>query len=266
MCESNGEKTKRNVVIYSRYSRSKEREEHRGQVRMCREYAEKNDLNVLRVFEDNGYSGAVFNRPALQELITYVRSVKADVLVWRMDRLARGVLLSETIWNKMQSWGIEIICVTGTIGGTGPEAKMIRQIVAAVSEFERELIGARTAAAFRQMIAEGTLKLPNPPYGQVWDDEAKRMVTNDYEVEVMEKFEELRRQNMGYIKIAKELNRLGFRMRGDKPWCRISTYRSWKSYLKRTGKKDPSSNKPSTSLGNNLKPSTIAELKLKGRK
>lgn len=50
------------AVIYARYSSSHQREESiEGQVRECREYAEREGYSVLQVYADRAITGALMN-------------------------------------------------------------------------------------------------------------------------------------------------------------------------------------------------------------
>ena len=55
------------AVIYARYSSDNQTEQSiEGQVRVCKEYAEGNDLVVVNEYIDRAITGTNDNRPALQ--------------------------------------------------------------------------------------------------------------------------------------------------------------------------------------------------------
>lgn len=55
------------AVIYARYSSDNQTEQSiEGQVRVCKEYAEGNDLVVVNEYIDRAMTGTNDNRPALQ--------------------------------------------------------------------------------------------------------------------------------------------------------------------------------------------------------
>lgn len=52
------------AVIYARYSSDNQREESiEGQLRECKEYAEKNGITILRSYIDRALSAKTDNRP-----------------------------------------------------------------------------------------------------------------------------------------------------------------------------------------------------------
>ena len=55
------------AVIYARYSSDNQTEQSiEGQVRVCKEYAERNDLLIVNEYIDRAMTGTNDNRPALQ--------------------------------------------------------------------------------------------------------------------------------------------------------------------------------------------------------
>lgn len=59
-----------NAVIYARYSSDSQREESiEGQLRECREYAERNDMTVVGTYIDRAFSAKTADRPEFQRMI-----------------------------------------------------------------------------------------------------------------------------------------------------------------------------------------------------
>lgn len=57
-----------NAVIYARYSSDKQREESiEGQLRECKEYADQNDITVVRTYIDRALSAKTDSRPQFQQ-------------------------------------------------------------------------------------------------------------------------------------------------------------------------------------------------------
>lgn len=57
-------------VIYARYSSDNQREESiEGQLRECKEYAERNDITILGTYIDRALSAKTDNRPEFQHMI-----------------------------------------------------------------------------------------------------------------------------------------------------------------------------------------------------
>ena len=80
------------AVIYARYSSDSQREASiEGQLRDCKDYAEKNGITVVGTYIDRAYSAKTDNRPEFQQMIKDSDKKLFDiVLVWKLDRFARN--------------------------------------------------------------------------------------------------------------------------------------------------------------------------------
>ena len=59
-----------NAVIYARFSSHRQREESiEQQVKICREFAEKNGYTIVKVYEDRAISGTTDARPDFLRMI-----------------------------------------------------------------------------------------------------------------------------------------------------------------------------------------------------
>ena len=59
-----------NAVIYARYSSDNQREESiEGQLRECKEYADKNGINLIGTYIDRAFSAKTDSRPQFQQMI-----------------------------------------------------------------------------------------------------------------------------------------------------------------------------------------------------
>ena len=57
-------------VIYARYSSDNQREESiEGQLRECKAFAEKNDIQIVETYIDRGFSVRTERRPDFQRMI-----------------------------------------------------------------------------------------------------------------------------------------------------------------------------------------------------
>ena len=90
-------------------------------------------------------SGAVAERPALQDALEFARSGDA-LIVWKLDRLARSMKqLIETI-EKLRVRGIGFRSLTEALDTTTAQGRLVFHMFGALAEFERSLIRERTQA------------------------------------------------------------------------------------------------------------------------
>ena len=80
------------AVIYARYSSDNQNEQSiEGQLRVCQEYAQRNDILILNTYIDRAMTGTNDNRPGFQKMIadSYSRGFEY-VIVYKIDRFSRN--------------------------------------------------------------------------------------------------------------------------------------------------------------------------------
>lgn len=99
-------------------------------------------------------SGSLTNRPELERCMNYLR--KGDVLVvWRLDRLGRGIKNLIEIVNQLKNRGIGFKSIQENIDTTTATGELIFHIFASLAQFERRLIQERTKAGIEAAYARG---------------------------------------------------------------------------------------------------------------
>jgi DNA invertase Pin-like site-specific DNA recombinase len=99
-------------------------------------------------------SGARFDRPELAHLMDVARP--GDVLViWRLDRLGRSLKDLIEIVSQLGERGIELRSLKEHLDTTTPTGKLMFHIMAAMAEFERDVIRERTTAGLSAARARG---------------------------------------------------------------------------------------------------------------
>lgn len=104
-------------AIYARYSSDNQREESiEGQLRECREYAKKNNIQLLDQYIDRALSAKTANRPAFQKMIKNSASQKFDVIiVWKLYRFARNRYDSAHFKRILKKNGVSVVSATESI-------------------------------------------------------------------------------------------------------------------------------------------------------
>ena len=142
--------------IYVRVSTDGGRQDTKLQENELRTLAAKRGWRVFKVYEDHE-SGAKVNRPGLDEMWRDCRRGKLDVVaVWSLDRLARSLKQLIESLEEFRRLNVDFISLkqdgmdTTTSGG-----RLLFHVIAAVAEFERELIRERVVAGMNQARREG---------------------------------------------------------------------------------------------------------------
>ncbi len=119
-----------------------------------RKYASANGIRIVRWFVDS-FTGAkdLENRPALQDLIRALHGNGIRlVIIERLDRLARDLMIQESIIADFKRNGFEIVSVAEPdLLSDDPTRVLLRQMVGAFAQYERamikqKLLGARQRA------------------------------------------------------------------------------------------------------------------------
>ena len=159
--------------IYCRTSREKETVPELSTIVQQKiagvKFAEDNNFEY-DLYEDEGKSGFKisdddldpFNfRPAFASLINDIKNGKIDkVWVWEHSRLSRNQYASAFIFNVFEKFNIVLYENKKQFDMNDPQIKMTRQILDAVSEYERHLIVNRTVRGSLKQFSEGRKTYP----------------------------------------------------------------------------------------------------------
>jgi DNA invertase Pin-like site-specific DNA recombinase len=105
---------------------------------------------------DHGVSGAKDRRPALDALLAAVRARKVDVVACiKLDRLARSTRHLVTLAADLEALGVDLVVLDQAIDTTTPSGRLLFHVLAAIAEFERDLIRDRVVAGLRRAKAQG---------------------------------------------------------------------------------------------------------------
>lgn len=123
---------------------------------------ERQDLGeVEKVFEEKLSGASASDRPALQDLIGWVREGDL-VVVYSIDRLARNLQDLLAIVTTLNNNGVSIRFIKDNLSfppeGSDGAAKLYLSILGAVAEFERSIIKQRQAEGIAKAKAAGVYK------------------------------------------------------------------------------------------------------------
>ena len=137
-------------------------------------------------FDDESYSGATTERPALQRLLALVRARKVDqVVIHRLDRLSRSVLGCATLFQELRKFGAGLVIVTALELGQNAHDGFILNILASFAEFEREMIAGRIAESRARLKARGLRIAGAVPFGFQADPRTKQLVPVEQEAVIV---------------------------------------------------------------------------------
>ena len=104
------------VILYQRLSREDgdkaESDSIQNQRRILTEYAERNNLKPFISIQDDGFSGANWNRPGWQEIIAKVENDEVSTIILKnLDRMGRDYLRAGAFREMFKSRNVRLIAV-----------------------------------------------------------------------------------------------------------------------------------------------------------
>ncbi|MEC9267578.1 MAG: recombinase family protein [Pseudomonadota bacterium] len=151
--------TKRNAVAYLRTSSASNVGEDKDSADRQRaaitSYAKRHRIEVVKEFYDAAVSGAdpIADRPGFSKALAWIAENEPDaILVESPDRFARDLTVQLVGHDMLKGLGIDLIPTSAPDHFTDetPTAVMVRQILGAVSEFQKaELVSKLKAARER---------------------------------------------------------------------------------------------------------------------
>jgi DNA invertase Pin-like site-specific DNA recombinase len=115
-------------------------------------FAKSAGYEIIAEYSDEGVKGAdpVDQRPGLTAALTHIAGNGVQtVIVETAGRFARDLIVQETGWRFLRDMGIAIIAADSpdSFVDDGPTAVMVRQILGAVSQFEKAALVAKLRGA-----------------------------------------------------------------------------------------------------------------------
>lgn len=205
--------------------------------------AEQRGATVVAWYTDEGESGSngLTTRVALGEALDAVEFGDAEgVIIYRLDRLARDLVLQEQlladVWRKH---GQVISCsqsedaLLDPDDRSDPSRTLIRQVLGAVAEYERKMIVLRLRSGRRRKIAGGGYGGGPRPFGWAPDGQAGLAPVPD-EQATLRLMADLRARGIPFDGIAAELTERELpKSGGGTNWTKKEVHRTLTGAMRR---------------------------------
>lgn len=170
----------KNAVIYARYSSSNQREESiAGQLRECRQYAEKHELRVIHEYTDSALTGTSDKRPSFQQMIRDSDRRQFDVvIVWKIDRFARNRYDAAMYRHMLNENGVKVVSAMENISDT-PEGIILEGLMESLAEYYSANLAENVKRGMYDSAIDRKI-LSRPTYGY------KRGTDGRYEIDDMQ--------------------------------------------------------------------------------
>lgn len=120
----------KNAVIYARYSRDTQTEQSiEGQMRVCKDYAMRNEILIVDTYVDRAMTGTNDNRAAFQQMLKDSDNKQWDyVLVYKLDRFSRNKYEMAIHRKHLSDNGVKILSAMENIPDT-PEGVLMESLL-----------------------------------------------------------------------------------------------------------------------------------------
>lgn len=201
------------VGLYARVSTEEQNLDNqllilREEVKRHNEQDKKVQWVIFNEYTDKA-TGANQNRPGLKKLLEDAKEHRIElILATKIDRIARSTLNLSNTCHKLDEWKVGIKFTEQNFDMTTPEGKLLRSFLAAIAEFELELIHSRTKDGQARAIKEG--KIIGRPARVLSDyqiEKAKSILAENPDISQRQFADQF--QGIGRRQLIEELRKLG---------------------------------------------------------
>ena len=118
------------AVIYARYSSDNQTEQSiEGQIRVCDEYAQRNNILILATYIDRAMTGTNDNRPDFKRMMKDSEKREWDyILVYKLDRFSRNKYETAIHKKTLKDNGVRVVSAMENIPDT-PEGIILESLL-----------------------------------------------------------------------------------------------------------------------------------------
>ncbi len=197
-----------------------------AQLKALRDYASKNEYEIVREFVDEAESGRTASRTIFKKMISMAKRPEKPfevILIYKFSRFARSREDSIVFKTMLKKNGVRVVSITEPVDDSST-GKLLEAIIESMDEFYSENLGEEVTRGMRESASRGFYLSSKPPYGyrkiRVQDGVKERT-----RLEIDERFADIAAsifndilQGKGLSAIAKSLNQRGIAGPTGKDW------------------------------------------------
>lgn len=211
------------AVIYARYSSDRQTEQSiEGQLRVCHEYAERNDIAIVDTYIDRAVTGTNDNRVAFQQMLKDSdKKAWNYVLVYKLDRFSRNKYENAIHKRHLRDNGIKLLSAMENIPDT-PEGIILESLLEGMSEYYSAELSQKIRRGMRENRIKGYYTGGGIPFG--YRVVNKQFVIDEEEAKIVRyAFTEFIGGRL-VVDIMREFNEKGIKHRGQ-PFGKNTLYK-----------------------------------------
>ena len=209
-------------VIYARYSSNNQTEQSiEGQIRVCREYAQRNDIAVTGTYIDRATTGTNDNREQFQKMLKDSDKKAWDyVLCYKLDRFSRNKYEMAIHRKYLKDNGVKILSAMENIPDS-PEGILLESLLEGMNQYYSEELSQKTKRGLRETRIKGNYMGGPINYGYkivhetTGEQTAAKVAVNETEAPILLHIFEAYAAGNRIPDIVRELDDKGVKNRGN---------------------------------------------------
>lgn len=187
-----------------------------AQVERVTAYCIAKDWDLVNVVIDGGVSAKTLNRSGLQNIIAEVKDENIDaVIVYKLDRLTRSVVDLNKLIELFDKYNVALVSLVESLDATSATGRLMLNLLASVSQWEREVIGERTKDAMAFLKAKKKV-YSRPVFG--FTTQNNKLVELADEQDIVRIMQQWRDEGLSYRDIVTRLNAAGVSTKRGGRW------------------------------------------------
>jgi len=169
-------------------------------------------LMIPTRYDDGGFTGANIDRPALQKLLSDIKTGGIDcVIVYKVDRLSRSLMDFTQLLEFFDKHNVAFVSITQAFNTNTSMGRLTLNILLSFAQFEREIISERTKDKMGAARKKGHWLGGKAPLGYTVKKDSKKLTVNPQEAKLIKEIFRLYLDDNSLLKVAHILNEKGYR-------------------------------------------------------
>ncbi len=212
------------AAVYARYSSDNQREESiDAQLRHIKEYCQRNNMQIVKIYTDEARSATTDDRPSFIQMIKDSELGLFDaVIVHKLDRFSRDRYDSAFYKRQLKKNGVRLISVLEPLDDS-PESIILESVLEGMAEYYSRNLAREVMKGMKETALQCKHTGGRPPLGyDVAND--KTYIINEHEARIVRTIFEMYATGKGYSEIINKLNQEGHKTQTGRPFGKNSIH------------------------------------------
>ncbi|MDI6604072.1 MAG: recombinase family protein [Thermoanaerobacteraceae bacterium] len=198
------------AAAYCRYSSDNQREESiEAQIRAIKEYTNRNNIEIIKIYADEAKSATTDDRPQFLQMVKDSEiGIFQAVIVHKLDRFARNRYDSAFYKRQLKKNGVKLISVLEQLDDS-PESIILESVLEGMAEYYSKNLAREVMKGLKENAYQSRFNGGIPPLG--YDIKEGYYVVNEKEAEAVRLIFQMYKDDYGYRHIIDELNLHGYK-------------------------------------------------------